>query len=88
MTYWMTGETGDSYADATMHADRDCCPEPSRPIAAASVSTDAGFCDECTGRGSSSSESSESADDADTCEVEKSDGEICGRELPCRYHSE
>ncbi|MEF8887333.1 MAG: hypothetical protein V5A30_05955 [Haloarculaceae archaeon] len=31
----------------------------------------------------------EHGDDAgDTCEVVKSDGEVCGRELPCRYHSE
>lgn len=24
----------------------------------------------------------------ETCEVVKSDGEVCGRELPCPYHSE
>lgn len=24
----------------------------------------------------------------ETCDVVKSDGEICGRELPCSYHSE
>ena len=24
----------------------------------------------------------------ETCSVEKSDGEVCGRELPCRYHSD
>lgn len=24
----------------------------------------------------------------ETCDVVKSDGEVCGRELPCRYHSE
>jgi hypothetical protein len=27
-------------------------------------------------------------DDAETCDVVKSDGEVCGRELPCPYHSE
>lgn len=27
-------------------------------------------------------------DTAGTCDVEKSDGEICGRELPCRFHSD
>ena len=27
-------------------------------------------------------------DEPETCQVEKSDGEICGRELPCRYHSD
>jgi len=24
----------------------------------------------------------------ETCEVVKSDGDVCGRELPCSYHSE
>lgn len=24
--------------------------------------------------------------DKETCEVEKSDGEVCGREKPCSYH--
>lgn len=24
----------------------------------------------------------------ETCQVEKSNGEICGRELPCAYHSD
>ena len=27
-------------------------------------------------------------DAAATCETVKSDGEVCGRELPCRWHSE
>lgn len=26
--------------------------------------------------------------DVETCQVEKSDGDICGRELPCPYHSD
>ena len=25
---------------------------------------------------------------AETCDVVKSDGEVCGRELPCRFHSD
>lgn len=28
----------------------------------------------------------ERVDAADTCEAVKSDGEVCGRELPCQYH--
>jgi len=24
----------------------------------------------------------------DTCQVEQTDGSICGRELPCSYHSD
>lgn len=27
-------------------------------------------------------------DDGGTCQVEKSDGEVCGRDLPCPYHGE
>lgn len=43
---------------------------------------------------SSSTEKVESDTEAETkgndetCEVEKSDGEICGREKPCPYHGE
>lgn len=25
---------------------------------------------------------------SETCDVEKADGEICGRDLPCPYHSD
>ena len=28
------------------------------------------------------------SDETGTCETVKSDGEVCGRELPCQYHSE
>lgn len=27
-------------------------------------------------------------DTAETCDTVKADGEVCGRELPCPYHSE
>jgi hypothetical protein len=27
-------------------------------------------------------------DSTDTCEVMKSDGDVCGRDLPCPYHSD
>jgi hypothetical protein len=27
-------------------------------------------------------------DEPETCDVVKSDGEVCGRELPCPYHSD
>lgn len=26
--------------------------------------------------------------ETDTCQVEKNDGDVCGRDLPCPYHSE
>jgi len=28
------------------------------------------------------------ADDPETCQVVKSDGEVCGRNLPCPYHDD
>lgn len=39
---------------------------------------------------SSSSEetSSEAEEETETCQVEKSDGEVCGRDKPCPYHDE
>lgn len=30
----------------------------------------------------------QSDSDAETCDVIKNDGEVCGRELPCPYHSD
>lgn len=30
----------------------------------------------------------DSGQETDTCTVVKSDGEVCGRELPCQYHSD
>jgi hypothetical protein len=30
----------------------------------------------------------EVVDDSETCDVVKSDGEVCGRDLPCPYHSD
>lgn len=30
----------------------------------------------------------ERLDEPETCEVVKSDGELCGRDLPCQYHSD
>lgn len=31
---------------------------------------------------------SEEETDAETCQTVKSDGDVCGRELPCAYHSD
>lgn len=31
---------------------------------------------------------SETEDAAETCSAVKQDGEVCGRDLPCQYHSE
>jgi hypothetical protein len=27
-------------------------------------------------------------DESDTCDAVKNDGDVCGRELPCPYHSD
>ncbi|MFC4549385.1 MULTISPECIES: hypothetical protein [Halorussus] len=33
-------------------------------------------------------ETTEGEDGSNTCDVVKSDGEVCGRDLPCAYHSD
>lgn len=45
--------------------------------------TDSGNADSETPR-----EDSEAQPESGTCQTVKADGEICGRELPCPYHSE
>lgn len=37
---------------------------------------------------SSDVEESDESDDTGTCQEIKSDGEVCGRDLPCGYHSD
>lgn len=45
--------------------------------------TDSSFADEET-----SEVDSDAEQDSVTCDAVKADGEVCGRELPCPYHSE
>lgn len=83
-----------SYSDATIHTDRDC---PDGPVRAAPPSLTGDRCPECFDVGDGSDPQIESDTDTDTdadtdesvetCTVVKQDGDICGRELPCRYHS-
>lgn len=44
-------------------------------------------CRECLEQYDLSEDDEGSDDESGTCDVVKSDGEVCGRELPCRYHS-
>lgn len=79
MAYYYTGRSGDPFVGATVHANRDCADDPTRPIANSTVeSADVDLCPECTDGGY--------GDDADTCQAELSDGGICRRERPCPYH--
>lgn len=79
--YYYSGRSGDSYVEATVHADLTCpdlpLDPPPRPINPDSVEQAAGvtYCPECTTVG-----------EPDTCQVVKQDGEVCGREKPCPYH--
>lgn len=78
MTHWYHGRSGDSFTDATIHADRDCpdLDAPTMPVTAGVLDDiDADRCPACDPE----------ADD--TCDVLKNDGDVCGRSLPCRYHS-
>jgi len=86
------GSSGDSFADATLH-DTDRCDrleEPSRPLADSSVEAleDPDLCPECHGDAAADAEDGDGGDSegSDTCMVEKSDGELCGRDRPCPYH--
>lgn len=74
--YYAVRETTD-YSDVTIHADRNC---PDGPTRAAPGSVDGEPCPECM--------DNESDEEPETCQVVKADGEVCGREKPCRYHSD
>lgn len=87
--YYSVRET-DSYADATLHADRDCFDGPAR---AAPSALEGDRCPECTDADAESDEPEDDGDEVvehDTCqEVLTSgdrEGEVCGRDRPCRFH--
>jgi hypothetical protein len=87
MGYYYTGRDGASFTDATIHTDADCCPDPTRPIAESSIDADtADFCADCATGNTTASDGDDSA--TDTCDVVKADDEVCGRDLPCPYHSD
>ena len=44
--------------------------------------------DEADSSEEDSNAEAETKGDDETCQVEKSDGEVCGRERPCPYHDE
>ena len=87
MTYHYAGRSGDPFVGATILASDDCAALSEgvlvRPIADATVDSlddeAVDWCPTCTDRGEPGPE---------TCETVKSDGEVCGRELPCPYHSD
>ncbi len=88
MTHYYSGRNGDSFTDATIHGSKHCSEleEPIRPLADSTVeSIEADRCPECAGGVQTESESS---DEPETCQTVKSDGEVCGRELPCGYHDD
>jgi len=87
--YHYRGSTGDSFMDATIHADEECIDGQARPIADSTVEAveaDLDFCGECVGNGSKSDDGGEPEAES-TCEVVMNNGEVCGRDLPCSYHS-
>lgn len=66
-------------------ADFDTTEEAMRVEAA---ETDAEGEEQNVGETSDGDDGDETATDGGTCEVVKGDGEVCGRDLPCQYHSE
>jgi len=90
MTYYLSGESGDSYLGATIHHDEECddleaAPGHTRPVGEASIDAheaEVEFCEACEPVGNGSADGG----DAGTCDVVKNDGEVCGRDRPCPYH--
>lgn len=66
MTHYFEGRSGDSFADATLHATDDCAEldGPVRPLADSSVPDDATMCGECS-----------DVEDADESEVLHAEGD-------------
>jgi len=79
MTYYLAGQSGDSYRGATVHRDRECADlgTPTRPLAESTIEAtkDIEFCPNCAG-----------GDETAVCTTELSSGGECGRDKPCPYH--
>jgi len=74
--YYAALESGDSWIGATLHTKRDCTDEHLTPLSGDVIDTDeTTWCGECGPH-----------EDVGTCDEVKSDGEVCGRDLPCPYH--
>jgi len=92
MTYYISGRSGDSYIDKSIHHDEECPAlqdgdGSTRPISEAAIEQHKGitFCPECEPLGNDVDDAGDDGDE--TCNVTKADGEVCGRDLPCQYHS-
>lgn len=81
---------GGPFDSATIHRDKNCSElEDAHPLADSTVeSIDADRCPECMDAEAQSESESKESEESETCEVVKSDGEVCGRDLPCGYHSD
>lgn len=82
--YYFEGETGGEVS-GPFHSDTDC-PELGdsvRPISESVIDIDEReFCPECVPL------SNDSGGESGKCDVVMSNGEVCGRDLPCSYHSD
>jgi len=74
MPYYYAVRETDSYAEVTLHVDREC---PDGPVRAAGSTVAGPVCPECDPT---------VEDEPDICTVELSAGGECGRERPCPYH--
>jgi hypothetical protein len=65
MPYWYHGRNGDSFVDATLHADRDCPDAPIRPVADSTVAElDApNYCAACVPAATREADTDTDADD-------------------------
>jgi hypothetical protein len=78
-TYYINAESGDRIRGRTVHEVRECADSAgdgcAHPIGDSHVDAESDYCPDCT-----------DAAESDLCEAVKSDGEVCGRSRPCRYH--
>jgi len=82
--YWFDGETGGTVS-GPFHKGRDCSELDGRgrPVQESVLELDSvELCPECNPL------SIDSDGDSGTCTEVMDNGEVCGRDLPCRYHSD
>ena len=80
-TYYYNGREGDPLAETTIHTDEHCADESGEHSARPVSGLDPDGLDHCGDCGLK--EATETCD-----EVVERTGDVCGRDLPCPYHSD
>jgi len=96
MTHYYSGRSGDSFTDATLHTDAECCPGPVRPLAESTAEslTDTNYCPDCAGGDDEPEEPEQNRDVAQLIELgscpwcEKDGFESVGRHASAAHPNE